>query len=143
MSEDWLNAGGMAGLLEAVQRMVGGKADREEVHGLRRLLADKVNVADHQVISSPQLSLAVHMDKILLLPTLCVIGLPVSGLNGGALYSSGLLGAIVANSKSSNTLLLCSENCLLRNESFAKCLSGAHALALWCRLPMKTWKDQC
>lgn len=39
----------MAGLLEAVQMMVGGKADKEEVQGLRRLLGDKVNLADHQV----------------------------------------------------------------------------------------------
>lgn len=45
-----LDAGGMAGLLEAVQRMVGAKADKEEVQGLRRLLGDKVNVADHQVM---------------------------------------------------------------------------------------------
>ena len=39
----------MAGLLEAVQQMVAGKADREEVQGLRRTLGDKVNLADHQV----------------------------------------------------------------------------------------------
>lgn len=43
-------AGGMAGLLEAVQKMVGGKADKEEVQGLRRLLGDKVNLADYQVL---------------------------------------------------------------------------------------------
>ena len=41
--------GGMAGLLEAVQKMVAGKANREEVQGLRRLLGDKVNLVDHQV----------------------------------------------------------------------------------------------
>ena len=39
----------MAGLLEAVQQMVAGKADREEVQALRRTLGDKVNLADHQV----------------------------------------------------------------------------------------------
>lgn len=42
-------AGGMAGLLEAVQKMVAGKAEKEDVQGLRRLLGDKVNLADHQV----------------------------------------------------------------------------------------------
>lgn len=39
----------MAGLLAAVQKMVAGKADREELEGLRRVLGDKVNLADHQV----------------------------------------------------------------------------------------------
>ena len=50
-------AGGMGGLLEAVQKMVGGKADKEEVQGLRRLLGDKLNLADHQV-PPPHLSLS-------------------------------------------------------------------------------------
>ncbi|KAL0040320.1 hypothetical protein WJX77_003396 [Trebouxia sp. C0004] len=39
---------GMAGLLEAVQKMVAGKADKEEVQGLMRVLGDKVDLADHQ-----------------------------------------------------------------------------------------------
>lgn len=29
--------------------MIGGKADKEEVQGLKKMLADKVNLADHQV----------------------------------------------------------------------------------------------
>ena len=41
--------GGLEGLLEAVQKMVAGKADREEVQALKRVLGDKVNLADHQV----------------------------------------------------------------------------------------------
>lgn len=41
--------GGMAGLVEAVQKMVASKADKEEVQGLKRVLGDKVNLADHQV----------------------------------------------------------------------------------------------
>ncbi|DBA79439.1 TPA: hypothetical protein ACH3X2_007713 [Trebouxia sp. C0005] len=40
--------GGMEGLLEAVQKMVACKADKEEVQGLKRVLGDKVNLADHQ-----------------------------------------------------------------------------------------------
>lgn len=48
-----VTAGGMAGLLEAVQKMVGGKADKEEVQGLKRLLGDKVNLADYQVLPLP------------------------------------------------------------------------------------------
>jgi len=41
--------GGMAGLVEAVQKMVASKVHKEEVQGLKRVLGDKVNLADHQV----------------------------------------------------------------------------------------------
>ena len=53
-------AGGMAGLVEAVQKMVAGKADKEDVQGLRRLLGDKVNLADHQVPLHTYLSACAH-----------------------------------------------------------------------------------
>ena len=49
-----VNAGDLARLLEAVQKMVAGKADREELQGLKRLLGDKVNLADHQVLGALQ-----------------------------------------------------------------------------------------
>lgn len=42
-------AGNLSGLLDMVQKMVAGKADKEEVQAVKRLLGDKVNLADHQV----------------------------------------------------------------------------------------------
>ena len=42
-------AGNLSGLLDMVQKMVAGKADKEEIQVVKRLLGDKVNLADHQV----------------------------------------------------------------------------------------------
>ena len=44
-----LAAGNLAGLLDTVQKMIVGKADKEELQAVRRLLGDKVDLADHQV----------------------------------------------------------------------------------------------
>ena len=51
----------MAGLLEAVQGLLAGKVDREEVTALRRALGEKVNIADHQVRLS--VCLSVHLSS--------------------------------------------------------------------------------
>lgn len=53
--------GGTAGLLEAVQKMVAGKADKEDVQGLKRLLGDKINLADHQVPIHPDGCACAHL----------------------------------------------------------------------------------
>ncbi|KAL0045027.1 hypothetical protein WJX82_005766 [Trebouxia sp. C0006] len=50
MGNNGAATGGLEGLLEAVQKMVAGKADREEVQALKRVLGDKVNLADHQAV---------------------------------------------------------------------------------------------
>ncbi len=63
--------GAMAGLLEAVQKMVAGKADKEEVQALKRVLGDKVNLADHQVHCYDSLEMLCWVHHHHCLETLC------------------------------------------------------------------------
>ncbi len=68
--------GGMEGLLEAVQKMVAGKADKEEVQALKRVLGDKVNLADHQVHHHHSLAMLCwvhHHDCLEMLSWVCLM----------------------------------------------------------------------